>query len=123
MSTIETFSGKIKAIKEGKENIETFLIETIKNGKYSTWVTAKYIEKYGVQEAIEEFLIDTEDTFFYDVNNEILYKVYRKKESIENVFIAKKKKKSIDFFVSYHNGGCSFNEALEKSIAHMENKK
>lgn len=123
MSTIETYTGKIKAIKEGKENIETFLIETIKNGKYNTCVTVKEIEKYGVEEAIDSFLIDTEEAFFYDKNNEILYKVYRKKEDIENVFIAKRRKKSIDFFVSYYNGGCSFNEALEESIARIKNKK
>lgn len=114
MSCTESYTGMIKEINLPSELIKVeeivefislnFKIPEDKFEIYNNKIT--YIDS-------EKVLLDFKTGKWYEVLEKKYYDID------EDFFIAKCNNGIIDFSVQYYNGGCSFNEAISKSIENM----
>jgi hypothetical protein len=115
MSEQETMKGKIKEIFCGdEEDMEIFAKELCKKNRYD------YTEFCG---SYLECLID-EGYKDYIITNNKIYEILETKDfEYNDIFEAEGNSDgTISFIVSYYNGGCSFNEAIEEALDNMESK-
>lgn len=104
-----TFSGKLKEIKFDK------------NLKFKDKISYLVINEYFLQDIdYENEKFNSDDVILID---EIVYEIIERNElSNDDYFLANKNEDgTILFNVSYYNGGCSFDEAIEQAIKDIEN--
>ena len=116
MSEQETIKGKIREVFIGdKDSMEEFAKELCKRNEY--FYSEEYFESYLEclqEEGYKDYIIS--DNSIYEV-------IERTAFEYDGIFEASKNDDdTISFVLSYYNGGCSFDEAIEKALENMENK-
>lgn len=115
MSRVESYIGKLTPVDlEGK---------TIK--EWIKWKTNKIEKPDYFDSWIEFFENQYYKEYYYDHKNSILYKIEKEVKNSEDLVYSKKDNETIDFVVSFYNGGVSFNEIMDEVIenANSDNEK
>lgn len=109
MSTTVAYQGKMKPVDLKGLTVDNWIQKKLGRTVLETsdsWIAELIEEYYGKSKS-----------YFYDSESEILYKVKRVELEPESIMVANRKSDgSIDFLLSYYNGGCSFDEALALAI-------
>ena len=100
-------------------------IELIDNNLERTAKHLLRVEKVERDDHYDTALEQLEDEFYeeYIAINSKIYKVHKEtKDPYDSLFISypTDKPEVIKFEVRYHNGGCSFNEAIKEALENME---
>ncbi len=112
MSETEMITGKMREIILSKEiTFEKFAKRILKS---------KGINEYWGDDWLDTLTLDYENEYAY-INGKLYEMIdYKSYDIGDSVFEAvKNADNTISFVVSYYNGGCSFNEALETAIENL----
>jgi ATP:corrinoid adenosyltransferase len=114
MSEQVMYTGKIKKVDTGIGTFESFMEAVIK--EKSMW--NEYLErKNKYSETIEEFFLEEFYEKYVMISDELYEILTHEFYDTEDIFKAiDNKDGTYDFVVSFYNGGCSFNEAIEEAL-------
>ena len=108
MSEIVHYKGKLRKVKV--DNLEQFCKEKIIEFGYNPELPS-YFNTY------IDYLVDEEHKKYISINNELYEILEKEKFDTYNMFNSKKLKNGIiEYEVIYYNGGCGFEEAIERAI-------
>lgn len=107
MSDVDTYRGKLTPVDLGEQTLDQWIQKRIGRSELedyeSGWLEALQEELYG--------------SYHYNRSDETLYEVQREKLN-PNGFVHSKRNAdgTIDFLVSYYNGGASFGEVMDEVV-------